>query len=106
MAHLPTIIPASEARSNFYNLLDEVSSTSKRFIITRRGRAQAVVLSPEEVESWEETLEIMSNKKLVKDIKEGLSDLKRGRVTPLEDVIKELKLDERRTNRQSKKTTQ
>ena len=105
MAHLPTIIPASEARSNFYDLLDEVSTTSKRFIITKRGRAQAIVLSLEEVESWEETLEIMSNKKLVRDIKEGLSDLKRGRVTPLEDVIKELKLDESRTNKQGKKTT-
>ena len=94
MAHLPTIIPASEARSNFYDLLNEVSTTSKRFIITKRGRAKAVVLSPEEVESWEETLDIMSNKKLMKDIKEGLDDVKKGRVTPLEQVLKELKLNE------------
>jgi len=93
MANLPTVIPASQARSNFYNMLDEVSTTSKRFIITKRGRAKAVVLSPEEVESWEETLEIMSNKRLMKDIREGMADIKKGRVTPLEDVIKELKLD-------------
>lgn len=86
MGHLPTIIPASEARSNFYDLLDEVSATSKRFIITKRGRAKAVVLSPEEVESWEETLEIMSNKKLMKNIEKSLKDIKKGRVVPWEEV--------------------
>jgi len=94
MTNLPTIIPASEARSNFYDMLDEVSATSKRFIITKRGRAKAMILNPEEVESWEETLEIMSDKKLLKDIQEGIKDLKKKRVTPLEDVIKELNLDE------------
>lgn len=95
MSHLPTIIPASEARSNFYDLLDEVSVTSRRFIITKRGRAKAVVLSPEEVESWEETIEIMSDKKLMKSIREGEEDIRKGRVTSLDDLVKELKLDER-----------
>lgn len=99
MSHLPTIIPASQARSNFYDLIDEVSKTLKRFVITKHGRAKAVVLSPEEVESWEETLEIMSDKKLMKDIREGLEDVKKKRLTPLEDVIKELRLNESRTNR-------
>lgn len=96
MAHLPTIIPASQARSNFYDLIDEVATTSKKFIITRRGRAQAVVLSPEEVESWEETLEIMSNKKLMRDIEKGLEDIKKGRVIPWEAVKAKLDLSNKK----------
>ncbi len=66
MSHLPTIIPASEARSNFYKLLDEVSTTPKRFIITRFGRPQAVILSYKEYELWGETNKIMANKRLLK----------------------------------------
>lgn len=57
MAHLPTIIPASQARSNFYDLLDEVSTTAKRFIITRHGRAVAIILGYKEYESWIKIME-------------------------------------------------
>ena len=90
MAHLPTIIPASQARSNFYDILDEVSKTFKRFVITRRGRAEAVVMSAEEVESWEETMEIMSNKKLMRDIKQGLEDYRKGKFFTLDEIEKRL----------------
>lgn len=90
MSHLPTVIPASQARSNFYDMLEEVSKMFKRFIITRRGRAAAVVLSPEEVESWEETMEIMSNKKLVRDIKRGREDFQRGKFFTLDEIEKKL----------------
>lgn len=93
MSHLPTIIPASQARSNFYNLIDEVSKTLKRFVITKHGRAKAVVLSPEEVESWEETIEILSDKKLMKSLKEGEEDIEKGRTHDWEEVKKELGLD-------------
>lgn len=76
------IVPASEARSNFYFLLDEVNKKLRQFIITLRGREQAVLLSVEEWQSWQETLEILSDKKLMKDIREGLKQLKKGRGIP------------------------
>jgi prevent-host-death family protein len=69
-------IPASEARSNFYYLLDEVNKKLRQFIITLRGKQQAVLLSVEEWQSWQETLEIMSDKKLVQSIKKGLKSKK------------------------------
>lgn len=90
MSHLPTVIPASQARSNFYDMLEEVSKTFRRFVITRRGRAEAVVLNPEEVESWEETMEIMSNKKLMRDIKKGQEDFRKGKFFTLDEIEKKL----------------
>lgn len=90
MSHLPIIIPASQARSNFYDLIDEVSKTFKRFIITKHGRAQAVVLNPEEVESWEETNIILADKKLMRDIRQGEKEIKTGKGIPWEEVKKEL----------------
>lgn len=69
-------IPASQARSNFYYLLDEVNKKLRQFVITLRGKEQAVLLSVEEWQSWQETLEIMSDKKLVQSIKKGLRSKK------------------------------
>ena len=47
----------------------------------------------DEVEGWEETMEILSNKKLMRDIRQAEKDRKAGRVYPLEQVIKELGID-------------
>lgn len=76
------IVPASEARSNFYYLLNEVNKKLRQFIITLRGKEQAVLLSVEEWQSWQETLEILSNKKLMGDIRKGLMQLKKGKGIP------------------------
>ena len=51
-------ISASKARNNLYKILDEVKNGLKTYTITLRGEAKAVVINPEEVEAWEETLDI------------------------------------------------
>lgn len=94
MAVLSTTLPANEARINFYQILDEVGKNLRRFVITHRGKARAVVMPVEDVEAWEETLEILSNRKLMKDIKEAEKDRKEGRVYSLEEVLRKLNLNE------------
>lgn len=94
MSSLATILSASEARSNFYTLLDEVSSKLKKFVITRRGRAQAVVMSPEEVASWEETMEILTNKKLMAEIAQAEREIAKGKIISEKEVMKELGITE------------
>lgn len=101
MQTLPTTLTASEARINLYDMLDEVKTYLRRFVITHKGKPQAVVMPVEDVESWNETLEILSNKKLMTDIRQAEKDRKAGRVYPLRQVIKELSLDERRTYKKS-----
>ncbi len=76
MATLNTTIPANEARTNLYQILNEVGDKWRQFTITLRGRPKAVILSPEEFASWQETLEIASDKKLVQSIKRGLRSKK------------------------------
>lgn len=94
MTNLSSVLPANEARANIYKLLDEVSNNLRRFVITHRGKPKAIVMPVEEVEAWEETMEIMSDKKLMKDLKKSEDDIKHGRVYTLEEVIKKYKLDE------------
>lgn len=95
MTQLASTLPANVARANFYQMLNEVGSYLRKFVITHRGKKRAIVMPIDEdkIDSWKETLEILSNKKLMRDLKQAEKDRKAGRLYPLEDVIKELDLD-------------
>lgn len=90
MKTLSSTLSASKARNNFYTILDEVSQKLKRFVITRRGSAQAVVMNLEEVEAWEETMEIMANNRLVRDILRSEKDRLEGKVISEKALLKKL----------------
>lgn len=92
MNQLASMLPANIARQNFYKILNEVSTHLRQFTITHRGKQQAVVMSAEEFAGWQETLEILSNKSLVKDIRLGLKQLQDGKGIPFEKAKKMLRL--------------
>jgi len=69
----------SEAKMKLSGLVDLVNSTDEEVIITKNGRPAAVLVSPEEFEGWKETIAIRSDKALMKEIKTGLRELKKGK---------------------------
>lgn len=62
------------------------------YVVTVNGKPAAVIMSAREYEGWRETNEILADKKLMRAIKEGEEDIKKGRVYDWEDVKKELKI--------------
>jgi PHD/YefM family antitoxin component YafN of YafNO toxin-antitoxin module len=52
-------------------------------VITKHGRPAAVVLSVEDLESLEETLDVMSNSEFVSDIRQALAELDQGAASAL-----------------------
>jgi len=87
---IPSTLSASKARGNFYTLIDEVSRKLRRFTITKRGEAQVVLMHPDEVASWEETMDILSDNKLVADILKSESERKAGKGVSEKKIYKEL----------------
>lgn len=85
-------ISASKARSNLYKILEEVKNGLKSYTITLRGEAQAVVMNPEEVAEWEETVEILSDKKLIAQILKSQQELKNNEYISEEELLKELNI--------------
>lgn len=83
-------VTISEARQNLPTLVNRAKKVMEEYIITVNGKPQAIIMSVDEFESWKETLEIMSDKKLMKAIRQGEKDVKEGRVYDWEDVKKEL----------------
>jgi len=66
----------SEAKAKLSRLVEAVERRGEEVVITRNGRPAAVLVSPDEYESWKETLAIRSDKELMREIKAGLAALK------------------------------
>ncbi len=104
MSQIPSTLTVSDARTNLYDMMEEVRKYLRRFVITHHGKPQAVLMPVEDLESWEETLDIMSNKKLMADLRQAEKERKAGKTYPLEDVLKEMGIYEDRTHSHGKKT--
>lgn len=70
----------------------EVERTHGRVDVVREGETVAVVMSPDYLESLEETIAIASNPELVAAIAEGEAELDAGQVVSLEEVMAEFGL--------------
>ena len=75
--------PISEVRAHLPEVVDSVRKTRKRFIITRQGKAVAVVISPEELE----TLEILADPELLKSLIRAEGDVKAWKLHTHKDVF-------------------
>ena len=67
----------SEAKMKLSALLDTLAVTDEEVLITKNGRPAAVLVSPDEFESWQETLAVCSDSELMDEIKNGLAALKK-----------------------------
>jgi len=83
-----TTLPISEARKNIFKIAKKVQKPAVYYTLTEKGRPKVVVLSAEEFESWQETLEVMRIfPKLEKDIEKAEKEYKKGHYLSLEDVL-------------------
>lgn len=85
-------ISVRELRPKLADVLKAVQSRFDRYIITKRGRPEAVLMSVEDYESILETMEIQSDKALMRRIKKAEEEIRNKKGTPLEKVRKELGL--------------
>ena len=83
------ILPLSEAKARLNRLVDEVREGQEEILITKNGRPAAVLLSPDEVESWKETLAIMSDRGFMAELRKGLKQLRqrKARLYTLEELF-------------------
>lgn len=53
--------PLAEVKAKFSEMVDRVEHTHDRITVTRNGRRAAVLISAEELESLEDTLDLLSD---------------------------------------------
>lgn len=86
------IVPFTEARARLSELLDAVESDHEHVVVTRNGRPVAVMLSADEWEAVEETLDALADPELLGDLAASERDVAAGRLSSLDEVRRELGL--------------
>lgn len=80
-------LPLSEVKAKLSELVDEVETRDERVVITRKGRPAAVLVSQDDLDSWQETLEITSDRALMTEIRRGIRQIERGQTVSYEELF-------------------
>jgi antitoxin YefM len=83
---MPETLPLSLVKARLSELVDRVEGEDERIVVTRNGRAVAVLISADDLESLEETLMALSDRELMRRIREGERAAERGDVVPLDEL--------------------
>jgi len=77
-------ITFTEARTNFANVLNQVSDDADTVVITRRGSRDVVMIDADEYRSMVETLYLVSNPANAAHLEESLNQLDRGETVEID----------------------
>ncbi len=92
-------LPLSEVKARLSEIADEVDRTHERVHVTRNGREFVVLLSAEDLESLEATLELLQDGAAMDRIRAAEADVAAGDVMGAEEMSRlmtERSLRERR----------
>jgi antitoxin YefM len=79
-------VPLADARAHLSKLVDEAVRTHERVEITRNGHRAAVLMSADDFDAMEETLEILTDADLMRAIATAQEEIRRGEYFTQEEV--------------------
>lgn len=83
------ILSLSEVKMKLSQLVDEVEKKDEEITITRNGKPAAVLLSPDEFEGFKETALITSDKDFIKEIRNGMKKVGKGKLYSLAELFED-----------------
>ena len=83
MPKLPQIVPITDLRQDAAAVLDRVKNSAEPVVITQRGRAAAVLLSPEMYERSEQ------ERQMLRLLARGEREIRKNRGVDLDKVLSE-----------------
>lgn len=79
-------LPLAEIKKRLSEIIDGVEQHHDRVVLTRHGRPAAVIISPDDLESLEETLDILANPAAMRDIHASEQAIDDGDVATAEEL--------------------
>ncbi len=91
------ILSLSEAKMKLSALVEALQTDEEEVMITKNGKPAAVLVSPSEYESWQETQRVLFDAELMAEVKRGLAALREQNVPlyTLEELFEETPQDGR-----------
>jgi prevent-host-death family protein len=80
------VLPLTEVKAKLSEVIDEIVETQERVTVTRNGRPVAVLVGCDDLEAIEETLEILSDPALVKEVEAGRRAISAGDVVDADEL--------------------
>ncbi len=80
------VFSVTETRQAFLPLIDRVEDELYRFMVTKHGKPVAVVISYEEYSRMMETLKLIEDGGLARDVRQGLVEAGQGKLIALKDA--------------------
>ena len=77
-------LPLAAVKAKFSEMVDRVEQHHDRITVTRNGRPAAVLVSPDDLASLEDTLELMSNPAAVAELVRARKEIRSGKVMSAE----------------------
>ena len=80
-------MPFSEVKAHLSELADRVELQHDRILVTRNGRPSFVLVSPDDLESLEETLDILRDDELMESLRRSRLEAAEGKRQRLRDHV-------------------
>jgi antitoxin YefM len=72
-------LPLAQIKAHLSAIVDKVEGQHERVVLTRNGRPAAVLISPEDLEALEDTLELLADPKARAEIEQARKEIARGK---------------------------
>ena len=80
-------LPFSEVKAHLSEVADRVEREHDRILVTRNGRPSFVLLSPDDLASLEESLDILQDDELMESLRASRREAAAGDTVPLRDQV-------------------
>ena len=91
-----TTIPVAGARADLSRIVERAEVTHERFEITRNGMRAAVLLGADDYDALLETVSVLSDSELIRELGESLKELDAGQSHSVDEVLAAMKAAGRR----------
>jgi prevent-host-death family protein len=78
-------------KDRFSEFVDRVEREHERVVVTRNGRPAAILMSPDDLASLEETLELLGDSEAIRDLVEAEAAVAAGDVVRGVDAVRALR---------------
>jgi prevent-host-death family protein len=81
-------LAVSEARQEFLRIVERARKTMDRYVVTKKGKPEATILSYRDYQTLLETSRLIRNPALLKKLQRAAVHAERGQTTALEEIEK------------------
>ena len=87
MQTIETYIPITQAKAKLLDIVRQLGDTNDTIAITKNGIPEAVMLSMKKFEGFLETIDILSDPEMMRQLRGSAEDVKGGKLIDLDEAF-------------------